>query len=287
MKKQDISGATKYIALVGSPVKNSLSPTIHNASFEKLGLDYVYVAFDSKENYLLDSMRGMASLGFLGFNVTTPCKTAIMPYLDEVSTVAEIMGAVNTVVIQKGRFLGDNADGAAFMRSLVFKGVNIRGKKITVLGGGGAGSAIITQAALDGVSAIDIYNRKDAHLYSVSEVVSRLQEYAPDCAISIHPLDDEEALVQSLSESALVVNATTVGTYEVPGCLLKKEMLRKDLIVADAVYTPRDTELLKLAKECGCVTVDGVGMFLQQAAIGERLWVGCSMPVDEIEAELF
>lgn len=129
--------------------------------FEHLGLDYAYIAFDVDNDRLEDTVRGMAAMGFLGYNVTTPCKTFVLPFLDEVSEAAEIMGAVNTVVIQDGRSLGDNADGAAFMRNLVLNGVDIRGKKITVMGAGGAGSALVTQAALDGVAEIDIFNRKD------------------------------------------------------------------------------------------------------------------------------
>ena len=140
-----ISGATKLIGLIGSPVQNSGSPKIHNAVFEHLGLDYAYIAFDVDNDRLEDTVRGMAAMGFLGYNVTTPCKTFVLPFLDEVSEAAEIMGAVNTVVIQDGRSLGDNADGAAFMRNLVLNGVDIRGKKITVMGAGGAGSALVTK----------------------------------------------------------------------------------------------------------------------------------------------
>ena len=210
-----ISGATKLIGLIGSPVQNSGSPKIHNAVFEHLGLDYAYIAFDVDNDRLEDTVRGMAAMGFLGYNVTTPCKTFVLPFLDEVSEAAEIMGAVNTVVIQDGRSLGDNADGAAFMRNLVLNGVDIRGKKITVMGAGGAGSALVTQAALDGVAEIDLFNRKDEFFTGAEELIERLKDHSP-CKVVLYDLEDEEQLRTSIDDSMLLVNATSVGTPEVP-----------------------------------------------------------------------
>lgn len=286
-KPARITGTTKLIGLIGSPVQHSGSPEIHNAVFEKLGLDCAYIAFDVDNVRLLDTVRGMVAMGFLGYNVTTPCKTFILPFLDEVSEAAEIMGAVNTVVIQNGRSLGDNADGAAFMRNLVLNGVNIRGKKITVLGAGGAGAAVITQAALDGVAQIDVFNRKDEFYISAEELIERVRAHAPNCEINLYELEDESRLVASIDESELVVNATNVGSPELPGCLVKPEMLHEGLIVADMVYVPRETELIKMAKAHGNKVVDGVGVFLQQAAIGERLWMGREMPLDFVREAFF
>lgn len=279
-KTARITGTTKLVGLIGSPVQHSGSPTIHNAVFEKLGLDCAYFAFDVDNVRLQDTVRGMVSMGFLGYNVTTPCKTFILPFLDEVSEAAEIMGAVNTVVIQNGRSLGDNADGAAFMRNLVLNGVNIRGKKITVLGAGGAGSAVIAQASLDGVSKIDVFNRKDEFYKSAEELIDRIHDHGSSCEINLFDLDEEDQLAASISESALVVNATNVGSPELPGCLVKPEMLHTDLIVADMVYVPCETELIKMAREHNNKVIDGVGVFLQQAAISERLWLGREMPLD-------
>ena len=278
-----ITGATRLIGLIGDPVRHSASPFIHNTSFEQLGLDYAYIAFEVDQERLERTVRGMAAMGFLGYNVTTPCKTFILPYLDEVSEVAEIMGAVNTVVIQNGRSLGDNADGAAFMRNLVLNGVNILNKKITVLGAGGAASAVITQAALDGVAAIDVFNRKDEYFDKASDLLGRVKEHAPACEIALYDLADENALRTSLGESQLLINATSVGTPDIPGCLVSEDMLHEGLIVADVVYVPRETELIAMARACGNQVIDGVGMFLQQAAIGERLWVGCEMPIGTIQ----
>lgn len=281
-----ISGATKLIGLIGSPVQNSGSPKIHNAVFEHLGLDYAYIAFDVDNDRLEDTVRGMAAMGFLGYNVTTPCKTFVLPFLDEVSEAAEIMGAVNTVVIQDGRSLGDNADGAAFMRNLVLNGVDIRGKKITVMGAGGAGSALATQAALDGVAEIDLFNRKDEFFTGAEELIERLKDHSP-CKVVLYDLEDEEQLRTSIDDSMLLVNATSVGTPEVPGCLVSQDMLHKDLIMADVVYVPRDTQFVELGHANGNKVIDGSGMFMQQAAIGERLWIGREMPLDYVKDTFF
>lgn len=281
-----ITGATKLIGLIGSSVVHSYSPAIHNAAFEKMGYDYAYVAFDIKPDQLESAVRGMEALGFLGYNVTAPHKTFVLPYLHEVSQVAEIMGAVNTVVIQNGRSLGDNADGAAFMRNLVMHGVNIRNKTLTVLGAGGAASAIIVQAALDGVGAIRVFNRNDSYVAGGKELIKRLGECS-DCDVVLSDLADEEALRAALEESALLVNATSVGTLEEPGCLVDASLLTDDIIVADMVYTPRETELLRRARAHGNRVIDGVGVFMQQAAIGERLWIGREMPINYLTQRFF
>ncbi|MEE1421476.1 MAG: shikimate dehydrogenase [Eggerthellaceae bacterium] len=283
---QVISGATRLIGLIGSPVRYSNSPAVHNASFEEQGLDYRYVAFDVTPVNLLDVVRGMKAMGFLGYNITAPCKTFIVPYLDEISEVAELSGAVNTVVIQNGRSLGDNADGASFMRTLVLHGINIRGKKITVLGAGGTAASLITQAALDGVAEIDIFNRIDEFYPLAQDLIDRLRERT-DAQIELYSLEDTQALKQSLSESTLVVNATSVGSPNEPGCLLTEDMMTPELIVSDMVYVPRETELIKRAKANGNKVLNGVDVFLQQAAMGERLWIGCEMPIDYIKERFY
>lgn len=281
-----ISGSTRLVGLIGSPVTYSGSPAVHNAVFEKMGYDFAFVPFNVEPENLEAAVRGMEALGFLGYNVSAPYKGAIVPYLHEISRVAEIVGAVNTVVIQNGRSLGDNADGAAFMRNLVLNGINVRGKKITVLGAGGAASAIAVQAALDGVAEIDVFNRQEAYQQSGYDLIDRLHAYS-ECVISLYALSSEEQLRASLAESALVVNATNVGYPDDPGCLLTADLLRPELIVADLVYNPRETELIKLARSCGCKTVDGTGPFVQQAAIAERLWLGREMPVDFVMETFF
>lgn len=281
-----ITGFTKLVGLIGSPVAHSSSPEIHNAVFDKLGCDYAYVALDVAPDNLEAAVRGLEALGFVGYNVTAPHKTRIVPYLDEVSKVAEIMGSVNTVVIQNGRSLGDNADGAAFMRNLVMQGINVLGKKMTVVGAGGAASAAIVQAALDGVAQIDVFNRNDEHVARCQALIERLKPHS-DCQVTLYDLADRERLRSSIAESALLLHATNVGTPSAPGCLIDEDMLVPGLIVADMVYVPSTTELLKRAAARGNRIVSGVGVFVQQAAIGERLWFGIDMPLDFVADRFF
>ena len=267
-----IDGSTHLVGLIGSPVARSSSPAIHNAVFSELGCNYAYVALDVADGRLEAAVRGLEALGF--------------PYLHEVSRAAEIMGAVNVVAIQNGLSLGDNADGAAFMRNLVLNGVSIIGKKITVLGAGGAASALVVQAALDGVAEIDVFNRDDEYVVGGRELIERLADHS-ECTVSLYDLADKERLRASIAESALLANATNVGTSDVPGCLIDASLLSDDVIVADMVYVPRETELIKLARAHGNQVVDGVGVFLQQAAISERLWFGLDMPVDYVRSRFF
>lgn len=281
-----IDGSTHLVGLIGSPVTRSSSPAIHNAVFSELGCNYAYVALDVADDRLEAAVRGLEALGFAGYNVTAPYKKPILPYLHEVSRAAEIMGAVNVVAIQNGRSLGDNADGAAFMRNLVLNGVSIIGKKITVLGAGGAASAIVVQAALDGVAEIDVFNRDDEYVAGGRELIERLAEHS-ECAVSLYDLADKERLRASIAESTLLANATNVGTSDVPGCLIDVSLLSDDVIVADMVYVPRETELIALARAHGNQVVDGVGVFLQQAAISERLWFGLDMPVEYVRSRFF
>lgn len=281
-----ITGATRFMGVMGESLEHSSSPEIHNAAFEKLGWDYAYIPLVVAPDQLEIAVRGLEALGFLGYNVANPYKKRVVPYLHEISRVAEIIGAVNTVVIQDGRSLGDNVDGAAFMRNLVLNGVNILGKKITVLGLGGAASAVMVQAALDGVASIDVFNRNPADTEDGQNLIERLRECSP-CEVALYDMADAAKLKESLSESTLVLNATVIGSHDEAGSPFDESFLTPELIVADLVYSPRETELLKMAKAHGNKTVDGVGTFLQQAAIGERLWLGREMPLDYIRQRFF
>lgn len=283
-----ISGHTKLITLIGKPVEHSMSPAMHNASFEYLGEDYVYLAteIDSPDD-LYKAIQGMKVMGFAGCNVTMPYKRAIIPYLDELSPAAELMGAANTVVFEEGKAVGHNTDGAGFMRNLKENNIDIIGKKITLVGVGGAGSAIYTQAALDGVAAIDIYNSKDAFFDVAAERIADIAQRT-GCAIRLIDLDNKEALKRSIEESALFINATRVGMGDLAGqSVIPKEYLVDGLAVADTVYDPRKTQLILDAEERGLKTAPGLGMLLWQAAIGEDIWIGKEMPTGLIKERFF
>lgn len=282
-----ITGHTQTIALIGSPVEHSLSPEMHTCSFEELGIDCVYLAYDVAPEDLASAAAGMKALGFAGYNVTMPHKTFIPQYLDGLSDAAELMGAVNTVAIKDGKAIGHNTDGAGFMRNVKEHGVDVIGKKITLVGAGGAGSAIYTQAALDGVAAIDIYNRKDSFFEATADRVAKLAAKT-GCNIRLIDLEDKESLKNSIAESALFVNATRVGMGDLADqSVIPAEYLVDGIAVADTVYEPRQTKLLKDAEAKGLKTVSGLGMLLWQAAIAEDIWVGKEMPTQLIEEKFF
>ena len=282
-----ISGTTKLVGLLGSPVTQSMSPAMHTASFAKMGIDAVYLGFDVQPEQLESVVKGFAEAGVTGYNVTMPCKTKVLPYLDELTPVAELMGAVNTVVIKDGKSIGDNTDGAGFVRNMKLHGFEPEGKVITVAGAGGAGSAVFTQLALDGVVAINIFNRHD-DFWDVTQ--KKIMELSSKTGVPmvLGDLDDKELLARAIKNSDLFVNATRVGMAPIEDeCVIDEDMLHEGLFVADTVYEPRETKLIRTAKEHNLQTAPGLGMLLQQAALGEKIWFDVDMPTDYIEEEFF
>lgn len=283
----NISGKTKLVALIGSPVEHSMSPAMHTASFAKMGIDAVYLGFDVTPEKLEKTVRGFEEIGAVGYNVTMPCKTKVLPYLHELSPAAELMGAVNTVVIKDGKSIGHNTDGAGFTRNVRLLGFEPEGKVATVVGAGGAGSAVFTQLALDGVVAVNVFNRRD-DFWDVTQ--QKITELASKTGVPmvLNDLDNKEVLARCIKNSDIFVNATRVGMAPLDDeCVIEEEMLHEGLFVADTVYDPRETKLIKMAKENGLKTAPGLGMLLQQAALGEKIWFDIEMPVDYIEEKFF
>ena len=282
-----ISGHTRAIGLVGTPIRHTLSPALHMASFARMGADYAYLAFDVAPEELEAAVRGMRALGFAGYNVTMPHKTVVAAYLDELTDAAELMGAVNCVDLKDGKAVGHNTDGAGFMRNLKENGVDVVGKKITVVGAGGAGSAVFTQAALDGVAEIDVFNVRDGFFSAAAERVARVSERTGS-HVTLHDLDDPKQLGRSVAESTLFVNASRIGMVPLDDqCVLPEELLHEGLAVADTVYNPTVTKLLRMADAHGLKTVGGLGMMMWQAAIGEEIWTGRQMDIPFIESTFF
>lgn len=284
----EITGKTKLTGLLGSPVAHSISPQMHNEAFRQLGLDYVYLAFDVKPEQLKETVLGLKAAGICGFNLTMPLKVHILPLLDELTPAARLAGAVNTVMVKDGRLIGHSTDGIGYMRSVTDAGFDIIGKKMTLLGAGGAATAICVQAALDGVSSIDVYKRKNA---SWDKTLQFCQEIMSEtgCKIRLCDLADNEMLAESLSDSAILTNATNVGMAPDTEVSLISDasMLPKELIVSDIIYNPRQTLLLKQAKEAGCPYFNGLYMLLYQGAEAFTCWTGKEMPVELIKEKYF
>ena len=286
-----ISEDTKVYALIGSPVGHSGSPAMQNYSFQKLGIDAAYLAFDVPLEKTKEALDALRTLHAGGFNVTMPCKTAVAQLVDRLSPAAELVGACNTAVIEEdGTMTGHITDGSGFVRNLREHGVEVTGKKIVLLGTGGAATAIAVQAALDGVEEIAIFNRKDEFYANGEKTVEKIKNAVPGIGkVYIEDLDNREVLKSVIAESDILVNATRAGMSPLDDVIpVPEEFLHKDLAVADVVYNPRETLLIRKAKEAGCrAAVGGIGMLLWQGAEAFKLFTGQDMPADEVMEKFF
>ena len=282
-----ITGHTELIGLMAYPIRHSSSPAMHNAAFAKLGLDYAYLAFEVDNDSLEGAVQGIRSLKLVGSNVSMPNKTVVHKYLDKLSPAAEMCGAVNTIVNKDGVLTGHITDGTGYMMSLKDNGVDVIGKKMTIVGAGGAATAIEIQAALDGVEEISIFNRKDEFWANAEETVRKINEKT-NCKAQLFDLADLDKLKEEIASSYLFTNATGMGMKPLEGqtYIPDKSFLRPDLIVSDVVYYPRETELLRMAKEVGCKTMNGLGMMLFQGAAAFKMWTGEDMPIEYMKEKL-
>ena len=282
------TGKTKLICLLGSPVGHSLSPRLHNRAFRLLGLDYVYLCFDVKEDALPAAVEGLKKCGARGFNLTMPDKNAILDLADELTPAVQLIGAANTVVIDDGRLTAYNTDGTGFLRALAEAGTPIAGQDVLLLGAGGAASAIAAQAALDGAASIRICLRPGSRFEKRAEQLASGLNRQTSCKVSIADITDQPALRGNIASSSVLINATSVGMEPHPErCLIPDvSWLRPDLTVADVIYHPHKTKLLSLAGSAGCRICPGAGMLLWQGAEAFRLWTGCEMPVEEVRKQI-
>lgn len=285
---KQITGHTKLTGLLGSPVSHSISPMMHNEGFQQLNLDYIYLAFDVTPDKLPSVVTGLRAMNVRGFNLTMPHKNEMCALCDTLTPAAEIIGAVNTVVNDHGHLIGHNTDGIGYMRALKESGINIIGKKMTVLGAGGAATSIFVQAALDGVSEISIFSRRSNFYERAENIIQQLSERT-SCKITLYDFDCLETLKREISESAILVNGTSVGMApNIEQSLIPDtSFFHKDLIVSDVIYNPRETKLLKLAREAGCQTQNGLYMLLYQGAEAFKLWTGEEMPIQLIKEKYF
>ena len=254
----DISGTTRLAAVIGSPVRHSLSPALHNAAFKASGLDWRFLAFEVLAGNAGMALAGMRALGIGGLAVTTPHKRDVALAVDAVDPASRALESVNTVVLREdGSTFGVSTDGAGFVDSVHAAGVELEGARIVVLGAGGAARSIIEALGRSHVADIAIVNRTE----SSAVAAACLSDLA-----RVGSTDDIEA-------ADLLVNATSIGmgTDQVP---LDVGLVRSDLVVADIVYHPLETALLRAAQACGAITIDGLGMLIHQAVLQQELWTG-------------
>ena len=273
-----IDGYTRLAAVVANPIKHSISPFIHNSAFEATNTNGVYLAWEVDATELAETVANIRRYQMYGINLSMPYKEQVIPYLDQLSEEACLIGAVNTVVNREGTLIGYNTDGKGFFKSL--PSFKISRKRLVLLGAGGAAKAILAQAILDGVSQISIFVRSSS-MEKTRPYLEKIQN-ATGFRVDLFALEDVQDLQDSITKADLLVNATSVGMDESSHPIPTSIVLPEKLLVADVIYQPFETPFLKWAKEQGNQSINGLGMLLYQAAEAFELWTGKEMPTDQI-----
>ena len=273
-----IDGYTRLAAVVANPIKHSISPFIHNSAFEATNTNGVYLAWEVDATELAETVANIRRYQMYGINLSMPYKEQVIPYLDQLSAEACLIGAVNTVVNREGTLIGYNTDGKGFFKSL--PSFKISRKRVVLLGAGGAAKAILAQAILDGVSQISVFVRSSS-MEKTRPYLEKIQN-ATGFRVDLFALEDIQELQDSITQADLLVNATSVGMDGSSQPIPTSIVLPEKLMVADVIYQPFETPFLKWAKEQGNQSINGLGMLLYQAAEAFELWTGKEMPTDQI-----
>lgn len=278
-----VRGTTTVVGVIGWPVAHSLSPPMHNAAFAYLGLDWVYVPFAVAPEDVGRAVEGVRALGIAGINVTIPHKAAVVPYLDELDQTVADLGVANTIHNTGGLLKGYNTDGPGLLRSLDEAGCSVTGRRVALIGAGGAARAVAVAFARAGVASLAILNRTVAKAEELAAAVERMTGLK---AVAL-PLTGEQAR-EAVEAAEVVVDSTSVGMH--PHCdeppVIPADWLHAGQVVCDLTYNPRDTVLLKAARGRGATTVDGTGMLVHQGAIAFEIWTGQAAPVEVMRRAL-
>ncbi len=272
-----LDGYTRLAAVVANPIKHSISPFIHNRAFEATATNGAYVAWEIEASDLVETVANIRRYQMFGINLSMPYKEQVIPYLDELSDEARLIGAVNTVVNENGNLIGYNTDGKGFLSACLLLQFQV---KMTLLGAGGAAKSILAQAILDGVSQISVFVRS-VSMEKTRPYLDKLQEQT-GFKVDLCALEYVSELQARIAESDLLVNATSVGMDGQSSPVPENIVLPETLLVADIIYQPFETPFLKWARSQGNPAVNGLGMLLYQAAEAFQLWTGKEMPTEEI-----
>jgi len=264
----------KLFGIIGNPIKHTLSPYMHNAAFCKLKIKAAYLAFEVKKNRLKEAIASLKENGISGFNITIPFKSNSMCYLDSIDPMAKRIGAVNTVVLKKGKLIGYNTDCAGFIKSLRKDlRFNPKGKSVFILGAGGAAKAVAFGLASEGAASIYVY---DIVSSKSRELARALRRSAGDCRIKSCAKRD---IGTSIKDCGLLVNCTPLGMRKKDPLPIDPKLIHSGLCLYDLIYTPLETRLVKIAKKKRIRSVNGLGMLLYQGAAAFKLWMRKSPPV--------
>jgi shikimate dehydrogenase len=274
-----INSSTGLYCLLGNPVEKSLSPEIHNSSFEINEIEAVYTALEVKSENLNDAVKGIKALGIRGFNVTIPHKIDIIPFLDSLDEEAALLGAVNTVKNTDGVLKGYNTDGKGFIELLKSNGIELKEKKVIILGAGGAARAIAISLGLENVGKILVLNRT---VDKAKVLAEEILEKIPTMEVEYRLNSNEDLL-----DYDLAVNCTSIGMYpNTDQAPLDISLLDEKCVVADIVYKPLKTKFLELAEKRGHKTVEGLGMLINQALLSEEVWFDRTVEKKEVLEKL-
>lgn len=278
-----ITGKTKVFGIFGFPVGHSLSPWMQNAAFEARRLPYRYLPFEVPPDGLERAVRAILPLGIKGINVTIPHKETIIPFLDRLTPEAEKSGAVNTVEVASGALIGHNTDGKGFVASLLEKKVDPAGKRVLLLGAGGAARGVAVALTEAGAEEIILINRTPARAKNLAD---RLTSLHPRLKTSLLGADFKKSDLDSGGKPVLLVNATPLGRGKRDPLPFPEPFLDSSWTVADLIYRPDETPLLLAAKRRGAKTIPGIGMLLHQGAFSFEIWTGEKAPIEEMREAL-
>ncbi len=276
-----ISGHTKALALLGNPVEHSMSPALHNASFEHLGIDAIYLAHCVLPEQLKNAALGLKQFGYIGYNVTAPYKNEILAFLDDVSTSAKLIGSVNTVVHKDGKSVGYNTDALSFTDTLRHHDYLVAGKRLVIADIRAEGPAYAAQAALEGAEHIIILTTDEL----IERAQNNYERLAHETASTIEVFDISlpNTYLHLIEQAHIFCNASRIGSepesYKTP---LDASLIHSDMLLVDSVYQPRTTRLMKDGTMLGCEVIGGLELLLNQAALAEKIWFGCDMPKDVV-----
>jgi shikimate dehydrogenase len=273
---------TQLCAVIGNPIEHSLSPAIHNAAFDHLGLNYIYVAFRVED--VSSAIAGVRGMGIRGLSITIPHKVEVINYIDEIDEVAKQIGSVNTIVNESGNLKGYTTDGIAAVRSLKENGVDVKGKRILILGSGGAARAIaFTLIMKERPASLVIGGVIRKEIDKLVQDISSAKKISQAEGFIIN----EKSLEKQLQDVDILIQCTPVGMHpKINGTPVPKNLLRDSLAVFDIIYNPIKTRLIQDAEETGCVVVSGIDMFIYQAALQFELWTGETAPIKAMKEAL-
>jgi shikimate dehydrogenase len=279
-----ITGRTTLVGVLGYPVEHSLSPQMHNAAFEHLGLDWCYLPFSVAPDNLEQALRALPALGIVGVNVTIPLKERALRAVDEVVPPADLVGAVNTVHCREGKLVGYNTDVEGFTRSLVERGEDVGGRTVVVLGAGGAARAAVVALAQMGAARVWVVARRLEQGAPTAELARQAQPGTQGAAIAW----EESGVRSALAAAQVLVNATPVGMYprHQEAAPVPQGWLRPEMLVYDMVYNPAETRLLASAEQSGCRVLGGLRMLVLQGAASLTIWTSRHAPVEVMHRAL-